>query len=273
MVDTKRLLADLKKLRRTLEADLRDQHRASPQRDMVQTEWHAALDAKRAADNHRRMMKVTGEILFAFRRDRLSHWVSRLVIAVLFVFAGAAALAPRLIPSDEDTARRVAAASIFAVSYLALAIRRVPGLSIDRAGIALLVASGAIALPAAYRIININTITLLLGVMIVVTNLRLSSLFAPATRLMATRVHRPIALLGAGTVVAGIALTLDEALVARRRRLGHRELARLTGRVLEAPGARWSRWGRTARQGAQRAPAIRSLGKCYFYTRGADGQA
>jgi Na+/H+ antiporter NhaD/arsenite permease-like protein len=161
--------------------------------------------------NGPRMMNVTGEIPSAFGRDRpLSHWVSRLVIAVLFVFAGAAALAPRLMPGDEDTARRVAAGSIFAASYFALAIGRVPGLYIDRAGIALvgaslMVASGAIALPAAYRTIDINTITLLLGMMIVVANLRLSGFFALTTSWMAARARRPIALLGAVTVVAGIA--------------------------------------------------------------------
>jgi hypothetical protein len=33
MVDAKQLLADLKRLRRTLEADIREQHQASPQRD------------------------------------------------------------------------------------------------------------------------------------------------------------------------------------------------------------------------------------------------
>jgi len=157
------------------------------------------------------MMKVTGEIPPAVGRDRqLSHWVSRLVIAILFVLAGAAALAPRLMPGNEDAARRVAAGSIFAASYIALAIGRVPGLYIDRAGIALvgaslMVASGAIALPEAYRAIDINTITLLLGMMILVANLRISGFFALATTWVAARAHRPIALLGAVTVVAGIA--------------------------------------------------------------------
>ena len=75
--------------------------------------------------------------------------------------------------------RKVAAAAIFAASYLALAIGKVPGLSIDRAGVALvgaclMVASGALPLEDAYKAIDLDTITLLLGMMIVVANLRLS---------------------------------------------------------------------------------------------------
>ena len=138
------------------------------------------------------------------------HWLSLAVIAALFVLAAAAALAPRLMPGNEETARHIAAGGIFAASYLALAIGRVPGLFIDRAGIALvgaslMVASGAITLPAAYRAIDINTITLLLGMMIVVANLRLSGFFALATAWVAARARRPVALLAAIVAVAGIA--------------------------------------------------------------------
>ncbi len=61
-----------------------------------------------------------------------------------------------------------------------------PGLSIDRAGVALvgaglMVASGALPLEDAYRAIDLDTIILLLGMMIVVANLRLSGFFALAT--------------------------------------------------------------------------------------------
>lgn len=144
-------------------------------------------------------------------RDRpLAHWASLAVIVALFVLAAAAALAPRLMPANDESARRIAAGGILTASYLALAIGRVPGLAIDRAGIALvgaslMVASGAMTLPAAYRAIDINTITLLLGMMIVVANLRLSGFFALATAWVAARAHRPIALLSAIVVVAGIA--------------------------------------------------------------------
>jgi MFS family permease len=64
----------------------------------------------------------------------------------------AAAVAPSLLPAGDRIGwegRSVAAGVIFVGSYLALAIGRIPGLSIDRAGIALvgaglMVASGAL---------------------------------------------------------------------------------------------------------------------------------
>ena len=58
-----------------------------------------------------------------------------------------------------------------------------PGLSIDRAGVALvgaclMVASGVLTLEDAYQAVDMATITLLLGMMIVVANLRISGFFA-----------------------------------------------------------------------------------------------
>ena len=50
MVDAKKLLTGLKRLRRKLEADLRAQHLASPQRETVHAEYRDAFDAKRTAD-------------------------------------------------------------------------------------------------------------------------------------------------------------------------------------------------------------------------------
>lgn len=50
MIDAKRLLADLKRLRRRLDDDLREHHSASPGRAAVQAEWQAARDAGRTAD-------------------------------------------------------------------------------------------------------------------------------------------------------------------------------------------------------------------------------
>ena len=69
-----------------------------------------------------------------------------------------AAVAPGLLPAspkfDKGT-RKVAAFVIFVASYLALAIGKIPGLSIDRAGVALvgaglMVASGVLSLEDAY---------------------------------------------------------------------------------------------------------------------------
>ena len=143
-------------------------------------------------------------------RRALSHLFARVLTGLLIALAVGAALAPWLMPRNHTAARDIAAGGIFAASYLALALGRVPGLAIDRAGIALvgaslMVASGAMHLSAAYRAIDINTITLLLGMMIVVANLRLSGFFALATAWVARRAHRPLVLLAAVVAVAGLA--------------------------------------------------------------------
>jgi len=125
-----------------------------------------------------------------------------LVVLVLAI-ALIAALTPGLLPAsariDAET-RKIAAAVIFAASYLALAIGKVPGLSIDRVGVALvgaglMVASGALSLEDAYKAIDLDTITLLLGMMIVVASLRLSGFFAIATTWVVEHARRPMILL------------------------------------------------------------------------------
>ena len=110
--------------------------------------------------------------------------------------------------ADEET-RKVAALAIFVASYLALAIGKIPGLSIDRAGVALvgaglMVASGALSLEDAYRAIDLDTITLLLGMMIVVASLRLSGFFAIATTWVVEHAKRPMILLCAVTATSGM---------------------------------------------------------------------
>jgi di/tricarboxylate transporter len=108
------------------------------------------------------------------------------VTIVLLALAGG--LGPSLLPGTlvGRDARWVAAAVVFAASYLALAVGRVPGLAIDRAGVALvgaclMVAGGALPLAGAYKAVDLDTLTLLLGVMIVVANLRLSGFFTQAS--------------------------------------------------------------------------------------------
>ncbi|HEY3849086.1 MAG TPA: anion transporter [Acetobacteraceae bacterium] len=134
---------------------------------------------------------------------------SLIAVAVLLLLAAVAAFAPWLMPNQDGTATRIAAAAIFIASYAALAIGKVPGLSIDRAGVALvgaclMVASGAMPLADAYQAVDFNTITLLLGMMIVVANLRLSGFFALANAWVARRTHRPLALLAAIVAVSGL---------------------------------------------------------------------
>ena len=147
--------------------------------------------------------------------SKRSHWLaalSVLLVGLVVVIAMAAALAPSLLPAGDrigGEGRSVAAGAIFAGSYLALAIGRIPGLSIDRAGIALvgaglMVASGALPLEGAYKAIDLDTITLLLGMMIVVANLRLSGFFAVATAWLMAHASRPLILLAAVVASSGV---------------------------------------------------------------------
>ncbi len=148
----------------------------------------------------------------ASNRSRWLVVLSVLLAGSVVAVAIAAALAPALLPAGDrigGEGRRVAAGVIFVGSYLALAIGRIPGLSIDRAGIALagaglMVASGALPLEDAYKAVNLDTITLLLGMMIVVASLRLSGFFAVATAWVRAHARRPLLLLGAIVATAGV---------------------------------------------------------------------
>jgi Na+/H+ antiporter NhaD/arsenite permease-like protein len=131
------------------------------------------------------------------------------VTTVLLALAGG--LASSFLPGTlvGQDARWAAAAAIFAASYFALAVGRVPGLAIDRAGVALvgaclMVAGGALSLTDAYKAVDLDTLTLLLGMMIVVANLRLSGFFTQVSGWVMRRAHSPLALLAAVTVVAGV---------------------------------------------------------------------
>jgi Na+/H+ antiporter NhaD/arsenite permease-like protein len=102
----------------------------------------------------------------------------------------------------------LAVVAIFAATYLVVAIGRLPGFRLDRAGAALLGASlmvgvGALDLRQAYKAIDFDTITLLLGTMIVVANLRLSGFFGVINNWVATRARHPFMLLAALTLVTG----------------------------------------------------------------------
>jgi Na+/H+ antiporter NhaD/arsenite permease-like protein len=97
---------------------------------------------------------------------------------------------------------------IFAITYLVLAIGRLPGFRIDRTGAAIIGASfmvgaNALSLDEAYRAVNFDTIILLFGMMIVVANLQLSGFFSLVAERVVEHAHRPIALLIAIVAVAG----------------------------------------------------------------------
>ena len=93
-----------------------------------------------------------------------------------------------------------AACLIFLATYAVVALGKIPVYRIDRAGAALLggslmVATGVLSQDEAYRAVDFNTVALLLGMMIVVANLRLSGFFRVITHWIARYVRRPLTLL------------------------------------------------------------------------------
>ena len=97
---------------------------------------------------------------------------------------------------------------IFALTYLVLAIGRLPGFRVDRTGAAiigasLMVAVNALTLQEAQQAINFDTIILLFGMMIVVANLQLSGFFSLVAERVVEHAHRPVLLLIAIVGVAG----------------------------------------------------------------------
>jgi Na+/H+ antiporter NhaD/arsenite permease-like protein len=111
--------------------------------------------------------------------------------------------------------KTIATAIVFFLTYGGIALGRIPGLRLDRAGIALagaalMMAIGAITPDEAYRAVNLETLALLLGMMIVVAHLRLSGFFRLVTRWALTHAHSPLILL---TTVATTAGTLSAFLV------------------------------------------------------------
>src|SRR5439155_25579944 len=107
-----------------------------------------------------------------------------------------------------DDWQPVAAHLIFTVTYLLIAVGKLPGYRLDRAGAALLGAAlmvglGVLPLEAAYRAIDFDTITLLLGMMILVANLKLSGFFRLVNGFLLRRARHPIVLLIAVVLTSG----------------------------------------------------------------------
>jgi Na+/H+ antiporter NhaD/arsenite permease-like protein len=101
--------------------------------------------------------------------------------------------------------RTLATVAIFVATYAGVALGRVPGLRIDRAGIALvgaslMIAFGTLSLEEAFKV---DAIALLLGMMIIVAQLRVSGFFELATRFAIRRAHGPLVLLTAIVIVTG----------------------------------------------------------------------
>jgi Na+/H+ antiporter NhaD/arsenite permease-like protein len=102
-----------------------------------------------------------------------------------------------------------AALLILVLTYAGVAVGRIPGLRLDRAGIALLggaamIAIGALSMEDAYRAINFDTITLLLGMMIVVAHLKVSGAFRALGGFAIEHAHAPFMLLVMVTLLTGV---------------------------------------------------------------------
>jgi Na+/H+ antiporter NhaD/arsenite permease-like protein len=103
----------------------------------------------------------------------------------------------------------IATIAIFAATYVVVAVGRVPGLRLDRAGAALIgaalmVAAGALTPEEAYGAVNLDTLALLLGMMMVVANLKLSGFFALCHAAIVRRAHHPLMLLLGIVAIAGL---------------------------------------------------------------------
>jgi Na+/H+ antiporter NhaD/arsenite permease-like protein len=102
-----------------------------------------------------------------------------------------------------------AMAVIFVLTYAGVALGRFPGLRLDRAGIALTgaamtMAVGALTPQEAYQAIDLDTLALLLGMMIVVAHLKLSGFFRLVTGWALAYAHSPLVLLVVFAVTTGV---------------------------------------------------------------------
>jgi len=97
---------------------------------------------------------------------------------------------------------------VFVVVYLGMLLGEIPGLALDRTGVALL---GALALVATERVtpaaawaaVDVPTLALLFGLMVVSAQFRLGGFYTWVTRRIVSAPLGPSALLGAVVVVAG----------------------------------------------------------------------
>ena len=98
---------------------------------------------------------------------------------------------------------------VFVLVYVGMMLGRIPGLALDRAGVALLgaivlVATGRVTVERAWGAIDVPTVALLLGLMVVSAQLRLGGFYTKVTRRLAAARLSPAALLAADNAVAGV---------------------------------------------------------------------
>ena len=99
--------------------------------------------------------------------------------------------------------------TIFGITYLALAIGKVPGLRIDRSGIAMVGAAamlgfGVLSMHDAAKAVDYETIVLLFGMMVVVAHLQMAGFFELVTDRIAARFSGPFTLLAVVIFLSGV---------------------------------------------------------------------
>jgi Na+/H+ antiporter NhaD/arsenite permease-like protein len=101
------------------------------------------------------------------------------------------------------------ALTIFAATYLVLAIGHFPGFRIDRTGAAiigasLMIGTGVLTFEEAVQAVDYSTLVLLFGMMIVVANLRFAGFFHWVSARAMRHTHRPWTLLAAVVAISGV---------------------------------------------------------------------
>src|SRR5690349_4687097 len=99
--------------------------------------------------------------------------------------------------------------AVFAFVYLGMLLGHIPGLRLDRTGVALLgalalVVTGRITMREARDAVDIPTMALLFGLMVVSAQFRLGGFYAAVTRRMSLARLSPEALLALVIAVAGV---------------------------------------------------------------------
>ena len=101
------------------------------------------------------------------------------------------------------------AATLFAITYLGIALGKIPGVALDRVGIALLgaiamVASGVLTPENAFHAIDLSTILLLYSLMIISAQLRLGGFYSWSALKVLTLLKRPKRFLLALMLLSGL---------------------------------------------------------------------
>src|SRR6266496_1045513 len=136
-------------------------------------------------------------------RDPGAH---RLVARAPLRRAGALDLVPQLDLRAEE--RLLTAAVLFLATYVVVALGRLPGLRLDRTGAAVVGAAFMVALRVvtpeqAYALVDMGTLVLLFGMMVIVGHLKLAGFFRWAGVTVAKHARTPHRLLAGLITVAG----------------------------------------------------------------------